>query len=89
VKGADIQIAEIRFSDDLGGHAFALFDGPLHEVEVALEMGAACLGRNQLIATRLLPRLDGTLRSLLADATRFGEVTGLKPEGAEEGHVPG
>ncbi len=89
VKGALVDIAEIRFSDDLGGRAFALFDGPLHEVEAALEIGAGRLEVDRLLATRLLPRLDENLRKLLDQATRFGEVEGLVPEGAEETHVPG
>jgi microcompartment protein CcmL/EutN len=89
VKGADVDIAEIRFSDDLGGRAFAFFDGPLHEVEAALEIGSGRLQSEQVVACRLLPRLDDNLRQLLVKATRFGEVEGLEPEGAEESHVSG
>jgi len=89
VKGARVDIAEIRFSDDLGGRAFALFDGPLHEIEAALEIGRSRLSAEQLLDARILPRLDDTLRILLTKATRFGEVEGLVPEGAEVADVSG
>ncbi len=89
VKSADVDIAEIRFSDDLGGRAFVFFDGPIHEVDTALEIGRAGLHSEQVLACRLLPRLDENLRRLLVQATRFGEVEGLQPEGAEESHVSG
>lgn len=89
VKGAGVDIVEIRFSDDLGGRAFVLLNGPLHEVEAALEIGKSSLAIETLLDARILPRLDDNLRALLMTATRFGDVEGLVPEGAEEDHVPG
>jgi len=89
VKGAEVEIVELRFSDDLGGHAFMLLDGLLDQVEAALRIGAGRLDSTPPIDIRLLPRLDENVRRLLAGGTRFAEVEGLEPEGAEGDHVPG
>jgi len=83
VKGVPVRIAEIRLSDDLGGRAYVLLDGSLPDVEAALDIGAGRIAADRLRDRRLLPRLDGDLRSLLAAGGEFRRCEGLEPAGAE------
>ena len=84
-KGADVRIAEVRLADDLGGRAFVFFDGPLTEVETALEIGFSRAGSDRVVHRTILPRLDADLRRLLSAATRFGPCAAIEPDGAEKG----
>lgn len=83
VKGADVQIAEIRVADDLGGHAFALYDGQIADVEAALEISRSRVAHRMIHGCFSLPRLDETLRAALCRETRFAALDALQPEGAE------
>lgn len=82
IKSTPVVLSEVRLGDDLGGHALALMSGDLQDVEVALDICSDRAGE-QLLARTLLPRLDGGLRSLLDQGTRFGSCPAFEPEGAE------
>ena len=82
IKSTPVVLSEVRLGDDLGGHALALMSGDLSDVEVALEICSDRAGE-KLLARTLLPRLDGGLRSLLDQGTRFGSCPAFEPEGAE------
>ena len=82
VKSTPVILAEIRFGDDLGGHALALMSGDLTDAETALGICTERAG-DQLLARSLLPRLDQGLRSLLDQGTRFGPCAAFEPRGAE------
>ena len=82
IKSTPVVLSEVRLGDDLGGHALALMSGDLHDVEVALDICSDRAGQ-KLLARTLLPRLDGGLRSLLDQGTRFGSCPAFEPEGAE------
>ena len=83
VKACAVEILEIRLADGLGGHAFAILDGELADVEAALDLGAERLGAARLRQRAILPRLDETLRELLAAGSRFDDCPLFAPEGAE------
>lgn len=83
VKGASVRIAELRLADDLGGRAFVLFDGGLNDVQAALEIGGGRVSPAAVVHSGIVPRLDGNLRRLLAETTRFGACPELEPDGAE------
>lgn len=82
LKACSVTLRELRLADGLGGKAFSIFDGALDEVEAALAAGAARLG-SQLTQQALIPRLDETLRALLAAGSRFALCAPLEPPGAE------
>lgn len=82
LKTTPVGIVELRLADGLGGHAYAIFDGEQADLEVALDAGAARLGP-RLTQRALLPRLDDTLRALLAAGSRFADCAPLAPDGAE------
>lgn len=82
LKACTVTLRELRLADGLGGKAFSSFDGALDEVEAALVAGAARLGA-RLTQQALIPRLDETLRALLAAGTRFAHCAPLTPPDAE------
>jgi microcompartment protein CcmL/EutN len=82
VKSTPVVLSEIRFADDLGGHAFALLSGDLTDTETALQICTERAG-DQLLARTLVPRLDPNLRQLVDKGTRFGSCAPLEPDGAE------
>ncbi len=83
VKSCAVEILEIRLADGLGGHAFAIMDGELADVEAALDLGAERLGPARLRQREILPRLDETLRELLAAGSGFADCPLFTPEGAD------
>ena len=82
IKSTPVKLSEVRLGDDLGGHALALMSGDLSDIEIALEICSERAG-DELLAQRLLPRLDPGLRSLLDKGTRFDACPAFEPAGAE------
>lgn len=83
VKGAAVRIAELRLADDLGGRAFVLFDGPLTEVQAALDIGEERVAPDRMLHQSIVPRLDASVRRALTGATRFSACEVCEPDGAE------
>lgn len=44
LKGARVELLELRLADDLGGKGYLLFGGPVSEVEAAVESGIGAVG---------------------------------------------
>lgn len=84
VKATPVRLVEIRLADDLGGHALALLDGLLPDVEAALEIAGERVGTPEtVVAASLMPRLDEDLRKILASGTYFAACRPCQPAGAE------
>jgi len=84
LKGVPVDLVEIRLADDLGGRALAIFDGSLPDVQEALGLAADRLGDCAVLCgSSLLPRVDETLREVLAEGTSFSACEARAPEGAE------
>jgi microcompartment protein CcmL/EutN len=84
LKSVPVDLVEVRLADDLGGHALAIFDGLLPDVQEALHVAADRLGgKAAMCGSSLLPRVEDTLRDVLAVGTRFAACETLTPEGAE------
>ena len=88
LKACAVTLRELRLADGLGGKAFSVFDGALDEVEAAVAAGVARLGA-RLTQQAVIPRLDETLRTLLAAGSRFALCTPLEPPGAEAEAIAG
>lgn len=74
VKGADVTLQEIRMADGLGGKGYLLFQGPVAEVEAAVEIGSASVAER--VVSVVIPQLHPEMgENLLADA-RFSERVG-------------
>jgi microcompartment protein CcmL/EutN len=84
LKAVSVGLIETRLADDLGGRALAVIDGRLPDVQEALDRAAGELGsRTKVIGAVVLPRVDATLRDVLAAGTRFSQCRNWEPAGAE------
>ncbi|MBN2562685.1 MAG: BMC domain-containing protein [Phycisphaerae bacterium] len=74
VKGANVEMIEIRLGDGLGGKGLAHFGGLRADVEAAIEIGTSKASREgRQVCSTIISRLDGDLRSALERSTRFVE----------------
>ncbi len=90
LKSLPVSLVEVRLADDLGGHALAIFDGLLPDVQEALDMVLVHLGPSaRRLGSALMPRVDETLRDVLATGTSFGACKNWTPAGAEILHKEG
>jgi bacterial microcompartment shell protein len=71
VKGARVRLLELRLADDLGGKGYLLFDGPVAEVEAAVEIGAGRIAGSPGLVHRVIARLHGEMAENLAADARF------------------
>jgi len=71
LKGARVRLLELRLADDLGGKGYLLFDGPVADVEAAVEIGAARVAGSPGLAWRVIPRLHPEMADNLAADARF------------------
>lgn len=71
LKGARVRLLELHLADDLGGKGYLLFDGPLADVEAAVEIGAARITGSPGLAQRVIPQLHAEMADNLAADARF------------------
>jgi microcompartment protein CcmL/EutN len=84
LKAMPVHLVEARLADDLGGHAVAVIDGDLADVQEAVERTGGCLGKTgRIVGVSLMPRVDDTLREVLAEGSRFAGCRQFQPEGGE------
>ncbi len=75
VKGAAVQLAELRLADDLGGKGYVLFYGDVGDVEAAVEIGSGRVTA-QLVGRRVIARLHDEMRENLDADPRFAARAG-------------
>ncbi|MCC6129753.1 MAG: BMC domain-containing protein [Acidobacteria bacterium] len=68
LKGALVELVELRVGDGLGGKAIATLWGETHDVEAALDI-ARVLAPDASVA--LIPRADAVVMSALGSGSRF------------------
>jgi microcompartment protein CcmL/EutN len=73
LKGAQVRLVELRLADDLGGKGYLLFDGPVSEVEAAVEIGAGRIVGAPGLASRVIPQLHSEMAVNLAADGQFRE----------------
>ncbi len=71
VKGAHVTLAELHMADGLGGKGYLLFQGPVSEVEAAVEIGSASVPEK--VITVIIPQLHAEMGDNLFAAARFAE----------------
>jgi microcompartment protein CcmL/EutN len=85
LKGASVRLVELRLADDLGGKGYLLFDGPVSDVEAAVEIGTGRIAGAAGLAWRVIPQLHAEMAVNLAADARFHErVLAPEPAGAAE-----
>lgn len=84
VKGAAIDLVELRLGNGLGGKAIALYNGLLEDVEAALAIARASEdGKPGPFTTSIIPRLDPEMAKQLDSGTRF-DATGIQTLDGED-----
>lgn len=74
VKGAMVDILEIRLADGLGGHGITFFGGTVEDVQAAIEIGISRIKeKEKLINTTVIPRIDPLIGNQIDKASRFFE----------------
>jgi microcompartment protein CcmL/EutN len=73
VKGARVRLLELRLADGLGGKGYLLFDGPVAEVQAAVELGSARVRPGVRTIRRIIPSLHPEMRDNLEADARFRE----------------
>jgi microcompartment protein CcmL/EutN len=77
LKGARVRLLELHLADDLGGKGYLLFDGPLADVEAAVEIGVARIAASLGLGWRVIPQLHAEMAdNLAADAHFAARVRG-------------
>ncbi len=71
LKGARVRLLELRLADDLGGKGYLLFDGPVAEVEAAVEIGGDRVAGSPGLVRRVIPQLHAEMAENLAADARF------------------
>ena len=72
IKGAEVNLLEVRLADGLGGHGLVFFDGLVADVEAAVEIGTdAIAGGPSLIHAVVIPHLHPEMADNLLADTRW------------------
>jgi microcompartment protein CcmL/EutN len=72
VKGAEVQILEVRLADGLGGKGLVLFAGLVGDVEAAIEIGVGVLREPDLLVWQVvIPQLHPEMWENIREAMRF------------------
>jgi len=84
IKGAEVDIVEIRMADDLGGKAFSIFSGKVEEVEAALKIAQDNSTDIKFWQKQtIIPNLHLQMANQIDQSTYFAKNTLLKLEGGE------
>jgi len=72
LKGAEVELFELRLADGLGGKAFCCFSGVLSDVEAAVDLACSSLAVPELLIARVvIPQLHGEMRNNLGGKSAF------------------
>lgn len=76
VKGADVEIVEIRLADDIGGKAFSIFSGSVEEVEAAVQISKSAVTNSDFwVQQTLIPRIHAEMANQINQTTHFAQVS--------------
>ena len=90
IKGAHVNIVEIRMGDALGGKAFVMFNGKVEEVEAAIEIGMQAITNDAMWRNKtIIPSLNQELAKEIDESTRFALAPYRKLAGDENENVIG
>ena len=72
VKGAEVNLIEVRLADGLGGKGLVFFSGLVHDVEAAMRIGVDCISAAPaLVHAVVIPQLHPDMATNLLADTRW------------------
>lgn len=80
VKGAQVNLMEIRLADGLHGKGLVFFTGLVADVEAALELADGVLELHQKVRQVVISQLHPEFGTLIRSGTRFGTQFGWDQE---------
>ena len=84
IKGATINIVEIRLADSLGGKGFVIVNGKVEDVEAAVEIGVNAISNKALWRnSTIIPAIHTEMAKEIDGATRFSAAEFRKLPGEE------
>ncbi len=82
VKAAEVALVEVRLADGLHGKGYALFGGPVADVQAAVDHAVASLRPpDTLVDCTVIAQVHGEMLANLALGARFTTLIGAKPSG--------
>ncbi len=74
IKGAQVELVEVRLADGLGGKGIVLYSGLVADVEIAVAEGVGSLESPDLLIRQVvIPQLHQEMWDNLSQASRFSE----------------
>jgi len=75
VKGADVNIIEIRLADDIGGKSFTIYNGSIEEIQAAVEIAKnAITSSEHWVNETIIPNLHADMKFQIDQTTKFAQV---------------
>ena len=72
VKGADVNIIEIRLADDIGGKSFTIFNGSVEKIQSAVEIAKSAVTKTEhWVNETIIPYLHDDMKVQIDQTTRF------------------
>ena len=80
VKAAQVSLPAVRLADGLGGKGYAVFTGPVAEVEAAIEAAVDRIApTGHLVSDVIIAQIHEEMRENLADDLRFNQRLAQRP----------
>jgi len=90
IKGAAVDIIEIRLGDAIGGKAFVMLNGKVEDVQAAVEIGMNAITNKALWRNKIIiPSLHTEMAKQIDISSRFAQNEYRKLAGGESEHVTG
>lgn len=90
IKGAVVDIIEIRMGDAIGGKAFVMLNGKVEDVEAAVEIGINAISNKALWRNKIIiPSLHSEMAQQIDSSSRFAQTEYRKIAGGESEDVTG
>ncbi len=75
VKGADVNIVEIRLADDIGGKSFTIYNGSVEEVQAAVEIAKKAVTVSEhWVNETIIPNPNADMKVQIDQTTRFAQL---------------
>jgi len=84
MKGAEVELVELRLADDLGGKSIAIYAGKVEDVEMAINLSERAIENPEhILSQSILPRVDSELAKQINASTYFSKSDLSRLPGAE------
>ncbi|MBC8375325.1 MAG: BMC domain-containing protein [FCB group bacterium] len=84
MKGAEVELVELRLADDLGGKSIAIYAGKVEDVEMAINISEKTVENpEKILSQSIIPHVDPELAKQINVSTYFSKSDLSKLSGAE------